>query len=186
VKGKYSSIWLQTFGLLVACIFLMPFWVQADSRISPDGGPLERTENRTSLEKIAIGPCQAQCFEGSVEYNPGTLEITKIERYDEAQKVWTDASTATELSRNATARAALEQVSQNMTLPGVCPEAGCICRLPAEKPPFSPWTRIAISSDYMVKSSGKSINYRAHGTVEYRSRVIQGQCDLGAKTSGLH
>lgn len=186
MKAKRFFSRLQLSSFLLASCLLMPFWVQADPRISPDGGLLEQAESRAPLGKIAIGPCQAQCFEGAVEYNPGTLKITKIERYNEAQKVWTDVSGASDLSRNTTAKAALTQVTHDLILPGACPEAGCFCRLPADKPPFSPWSQIAISSDYLVKTGGKTINYRAHGTVEYRSRVIQGQCDLRAKMSGLH
>jgi hypothetical protein len=141
--------------------------------------------NQFSPMKIAVGACQSQCFEGAVEYNASTLKIVQVERYDETQKAWVDISATANLPKNEGAKTALTQVIQSMTLPGACPEEGCSCKLPAEKPPFSAWTNISVTSDYVVKSGSKSVDYRAHGTVDYRSRVVQGQCDLNTKTSAL-
>jgi hypothetical protein len=180
---RFSAV-LQILGLGTVGLLLIPIWVQADPRISPEGGLIEKMAHSAPM-KIAVGPCQSQCFEGSVEYNKGTLKITQVERYDEAKKEWIDISATGNIAKNEAAQAALAQVVQSMTLPGTCPEEGCSCKMPAEKPPFSPWTNIAVTSDFVVKSGGKDIDYRAHGTVDYRSRVTQGQCDLNTKTSTI-
>lgn len=181
VSAKRFSAILQILGLGTVGLLLIPIWVQADPRISPDGGLIEKMTHSAPM-KIAVGPCQSQCFEGAVEYNASTLKVTQIERYDETQKTWVTVPTGN-VSKNDPAQTALEQVIQSMTLPGTCPEEGCSCKMPAQKPPFSTWSNIAVSSDYVVKSGGKNIDYRAHGTVDYRSRVTQGQCDLNIKTS---
>ncbi|HEY9745940.1 MAG TPA: hypothetical protein V6C99_06965 [Oculatellaceae cyanobacterium] len=165
MNAQRFSVGLHFVGLLSLALLLLPVWVQANPPAFPE------------RPRLAIGPCEFQCFEGAVEYNPETLTVTRIERFDKTQNAWVDVSATTNPPKNEGAKKALSQVIQNMTLPGFCPDE-CECRIPTEKPPFSPWSVITVSTDYIVKSGGKSVDYRAYGTVEYRSRVVQGQCDL--------
>lgn len=169
-------------GVVLLSIFVLPVISLAQQRISPDGSITDNFSQSKPM-KIALGSCQAQCFEGAVEYNPATLKVTRIQRYDDSQKAWVDIVTP---QNQDVGIPALNMVIQNITLPGICPEEGCDCKMPAEKPPFSTWSKVTVSSDYVVKVGGKPVDYRAYGTVDYRSRVTQGQCDVSdTQTSQL-
>lgn len=170
---------LMLFLCMFFSIFVLPAWIwksPAKTLKSPEH--ISAAFRQSKPMKLALGACQSQCFEGEVEYNPSTLKVTRIDRFDASQRAWVSAAGSSGVNPQDTAFAALKQVTQNMALPGTCPEEGCSCRLTSPKPPFSAWQTITVSSDFVVKHSGQTLDYRAHGTVDYRSRVTQGQCDL--------
>ena len=43
---------------------------------------------------------------------------------------------------------ALRQATQNVSVETPCPEPGCVCDIPANKPPFTPWVNVNVSGGF--------------------------------------
>ena len=73
---------------------------------------------------------------------------------------------------------ALRNTTQNVNIETPCPEPGCACDLPANKPPFTPWVNVNVSGGFSIPApmGGPALQYRANGTVDMRSRVTPGKC----------
>lgn len=132
---------------------------------------------------VPFHPCVAQCifpcFEVTVEFNPQTLVLVSVDLFDAANKVWA-AFPVGMLNANGMAAAmnALRNATQNVNVPIPCPEPGCECDLPANKPPFTPWANINVGGGFSIPApmGGPPLQYRANGTVDMRSRVTVGKC----------
>lgn len=129
--------------------------------------------------QACVAQCTFPCFEITVEFNQQTLQLTSVDLFDAANQVWANFPVGM-LNANGMAAAmnALRQATQNVNFETPCPEPGCVCDIPANKPPFTLWVNVAVSGGFSIPApmGGPALQYRANGTVDMRSRVTPGKC----------
>lgn len=150
-------------------------------------GKKVRKSKKTQLKRKAIkvpyqacvAQCTFPCFEITVEFNQQTLALVSVDLFDAANQVWANFPVGM-LNANGMAAAmnALRQATQNVNVETPCPEPGCVCDIPANKPPFTPWVNVNVSGGFSIPApmGGPALQYRANGTVDMRSRVTPGRC----------
>jgi len=129
--------------------------------------------------QACVAQCTFPCFEITVEFNQQTLQLVSVDLFDAANQVWANFPVGM-LNANGMAAAmnALRQATQNVNFQTPCPEPGCVCDIPANKPPFTPWVNVNVSGGFSIPApmGGPALQYRANGTVDMRSRVTPGRC----------
>ena len=129
--------------------------------------------------QACVALCTFPCFEITVQFNQQTLALVSVDLFDAANKVWA-AFPVGMLNANGmnAAMNALRQATQNVNVETPCPEPGCVCDIPANKPPFTPWVNVNVSGGFSIPApmGGPALQYRANGTVDMRSRVTPGRC----------
>ncbi len=129
--------------------------------------------------QACVAQCTFPCFEIVVQFNPQTLALVSVDLFDANNNVWLNFPIGM-LNANGMAAAmnALRQATQNVNFETPCPEPGCVCDIPANKPPFTPWVNVAVSGGFSIPApmGGPALQYRANGTVDMRSRVTVGKC----------
>ena len=129
--------------------------------------------------QACVAQCTFPCFEITVQFNQQTLVLVSVDLFDAANQVWA-AFPVGMLNANGVNAAmnALRNATQNVNIETPCPEPGCVCDLPANKPPFTPWVNVAVSGGFAIPApmGGPALQYRANGTVDMRSRVTVGKC----------
>ncbi len=129
--------------------------------------------------QACVAQCTFPCFEITVEFNQQTLALVSVDLFDADNNVWA-AFPVGMLNANGVNAAmnALRNVTQNVNIETPCPEPGCVCEIPANKPPFTPWVNVNVSGGFSIPApmGGPALQYRANGTVDMRSRVTPGRC----------
>mgnify|MGYP001565008642 FL=1 len=129
--------------------------------------------------QACVALCTFPCFEITVEFNQQTLALVSVDLFDAANQAWANFPVGM-LNANGMAAAmnALRQATQNVNVETPCPEPGCVCDIPANKPPFTPWVNVNVSGGFSIPApmGGPALQYRANGTVDMRSRVTPGKC----------
>ncbi len=129
--------------------------------------------------QACVAQCAFPCFEIVVQFNQQTLQLVSVDLFDANNNVWVNFPVGM-LNANGMAAAmnALRQATQNVNFETPCPEPGCVCDIPANKPPFTPWVNVAVSGGFSILApmGGPALQYRANGTVDMRSRVTVGKC----------
>ncbi len=129
--------------------------------------------------QACVAQCTFPCFEITVEFNQQTLALVSVDLFDAANKVWA-AFPVGMLNANGVNAAmnALRNATQNVNIETPCPEPGCVCEIPANKPPLTPWVNVNVSAGFSIPApmGGPPLQYRANGTVDMRSRVTPGKC----------
>ena len=143
----------------------------------------KRVSRKRKAIKVPYQACVAQCtfpcFEITVQFNQQTLQLVSVDLFDADNNVWA-AFPVGMLNANGVNAAmnALRNATQNVNVETPCPEPGCECDLPANKPPFTPWVNVNVSGGFSIPApmGGPALQYRANGTVDMRSRVTPGRC----------
>lgn len=129
--------------------------------------------------QACVALCTFPCFEITVQFNQQTLVLVSVDLFDAANQVWAGFPVGM-LNANGVNAAmnALRNATQNVNVETPCPEPGCACDLPANKPPFTPWVNVNVSGGFAIPApmGGPALQYRANGTVDMRSRVTPGRC----------
>ena len=153
------------------------------TRKSKKASKSRKVSRRRKTIKVPYQACVAQCtfpcFEITVQFNQQTLALVSVDLFDADNNVWA-AFPVGMLNANGVNAAmnALRNATQNVNIETPCPEPGCVCEIPANKPPLSPWVNINVSGGFSIPApmGGPALQYRANGTVDMRSRVTPGKC----------
>lgn len=143
----------------------------------------KKTRTKTRAIRVpyqaCVALCTLPCFEITIQFDQQTLALVSVDLFDTTNQVWA-AFQVGMLNPNGIAAAmnALRQATQNVNVETPCPEPGCVCDIPLNKPPFTPWVKVAVSGGFSIPApmGGPALQYRANGTVNMRSRVTPGKC----------
>ena len=131
-------------------------------------------------QKVRICMDCPTCYLFDVEYKPETLKLTSLELYEtDDGGTWLKYEPPFDADGENAGLNALKKKAVGGQFQTPC-AVGCDCKLNANWGEWSQWSIVEISAGFFIhvlNESGKSVRYRANGTVQGRSRSKTGLCE---------